>query len=265
MSLDLREELRDLPARFEQGGYAVVRNVIDADLIDEARRHVDWLISKNPDRRPEWLSEDLMPHDPFWLRLVSDDRLLDVVEQFVGPDIALFASHHIAKPPHDGQPVLFHQDGAYWPLEPMKVVTIVLWLDDTCSENGCLRVIPGTHRLELQETRERKDIPNVLDYTIDEGAYDESAAVDLELQAGDISLHHPHVIHGSNANTTNGWRRGLNIQYIPTATRITELDWPCAFHLRGKTVPGVNQYQPFPKYVLGEHFAFRGCEAWLDG
>ena len=67
-----------------------------------------------------------MTDDPFWVRLVSDDRLLNVAETFVGPNIALFASHYIAKRPFDGQAVLWHQDGSYWPLEPMEVVT--LWL-----------------------------------------------------------------------------------------------------------------------------------------
>eukprot|EP01047_Picozoa_sp_COSAG01_P029293 COSAG01_NODE_2003_length_8671_cov_9.134858_6_plen_130_part_00 len=64
------------------------------------------------------------------VRLVSDPRLLAIAQQYVGDDIALFASHYICKPPGDGQEVLYHQDGSYWPLEPMEVVT--LWLCVPC-------------------------------------------------------------------------------------------------------------------------------------
>jgi ectoine hydroxylase-related dioxygenase (phytanoyl-CoA dioxygenase family) len=75
------------------------------------------------------------------VRLVSDERLLDIAEQFVGPDIALFASHYICKPAGSGRPVLWHQDGAHWPLEPMEVVTLWLAINDSTPENGGLRVI----------------------------------------------------------------------------------------------------------------------------
>ncbi len=71
------------------------------------------------------------------------------------------------------------------------------------------------------------------------------------------------LIHGSNANTSPKRRAGLTIRYIPTTTRIvTEKQWPSAFLLRGKAVPGINSYLPWPRFVPGEHMSFRGCEAW---
>ena len=72
---------------------------------------------------------------------------------FVGPNIALFASHYLCKPAVRGPPVLWHQDGSYWPLEPMEVVTLWLAVDDSLPENGCMRVIPGTHSSGLQQLR----------------------------------------------------------------------------------------------------------------
>ncbi|MBP6508663.1 MAG: hypothetical protein KA257_13965, partial [Opitutaceae bacterium] len=82
--------------QYHRDGYVIVRNVIDADLIREASDHVEWLIKKNPDRRPEQLWQDLIPHDPFWVRLIGDDRLLDVAQEFIGPNIGLFASHYLS-------------------------------------------------------------------------------------------------------------------------------------------------------------------------
>jgi len=69
------------------------------------------------------------------VRLVADDRILDLVEPILGPNIALFASHYICKPGGDGMPVAWHQDGSYWPLEPMDVVTAWLAVDDSTVEN----------------------------------------------------------------------------------------------------------------------------------
>jgi ectoine hydroxylase-related dioxygenase (phytanoyl-CoA dioxygenase family) len=189
--------------------------------------------------------------------------LLDIAEQFVGPQIALFASHFLAKPPHDGQAVLWHQDGSYWPLEPMEVVTLFVALDDCTPENGCMRVIPRTHTMTLSAVQQRDDVANVLRSGMDAALVDEALAVDLVLAAGDVSVHHPNIVHGSKPNTSSRWRRSLNIRYIPTTTRITaDPLWPYALLLRGNAVPGVNVYQPWPRYVEGEHMPFRGCADW---
>lgn len=257
------EEPTGIRELYERNGYVLVRGVVDAALIDEARNHVGWLLEKHPDTRPEALGHTLMRDDPFWVRLVSDDRLLDVAQEFVGPDIALFASHYIAKPPYDGQPVLWHQDGSYWPLEPMEVVTLWLAIDESTPENGCMRVIPGSHRMSLQPLRPRTDVANVLESELDPNLVDESQAVDVVLAPGDVSIHDPNLIHGSRANTSPRWRRGLTIRYIPTSTRIvSDEPWPSAFLLRGEAVPLVNQYLPWPAYVGGKHMPFEGCTDW---
>ena len=248
--------------QYDRDGYVIVRKVLDVELIGEASRHVEWLIKNNPGRRPEQLWQDLVANDPFWVRLVADDRLLDIAEQFIGPNIALFASHYLSKPAGAGLPVLWHQDGSYWPLEPMEVVTLWLAVDDSTPENGCMRVIPNSHHLALQQLQERKDVESVLNSEIDPALVDESKAVDVILKAGDVSVHHPNIIHGSKANTSTKRRCGLTIRYIPTSTRITKTPWPCDFLLRGQPVPGINDYKPRPKYIPGKHIVFRGCEQW---
>ena len=249
--------------RYERDGYALFEGVLDDELIAEARQHIEWLMRRHPGVRPEQLGHTLVANDPFWVRLVGDDRLLDIAEGFIGPNIALFASHYISKPPHDGQPVLWHQDGSYWPLEPMDVLTLWLAVDDSLPDNGCLRVLPGTHRLPLQPLRRRTDVANVLSSEIDPSLADESQAVDCVLRAGGVEAHHPNLIHGSRANHSPRRRCGLTIRYIPTGTRITKEDWPCAFLLRGEAVSGINRYRDRPRYVSGEHMPFRGCDRWL--
>ncbi|HEX3812006.1 MAG TPA: phytanoyl-CoA dioxygenase family protein [Mycobacteriales bacterium] len=244
---------------YDRDGYVIFRNVIDDALLKETSDHVGWLQEQHPDVRPENLGHIYLRDDPFWVRLISDERLVDIAAQFVGDDVALFASHYISKPAFSGKAVLWHQDAAYWPLEPMEVVTLWLAVDESKPENGCVRVIPGSHKKELHGLRDNKTVDNVLGSESDTDV-DESQAVELTLSPGDVEVHHPGIMHGSNANTSPNRRCGLTIRYIPTSTRITapEQPYPSAFHLRGK--PGVNTYQPVPKYVPGKHFAFSGAE-----
>ncbi|NIR95674.1 MAG: phytanoyl-CoA dioxygenase family protein [Gammaproteobacteria bacterium] len=262
MNIFNSNKLEGLKQKFDEEGYVVIRNVIDAELVQQSRDHINWLLENHPDTRPEQLHHTLMVDDPFWVRLVKEERLLDIAEQFIGPNIALFASHYISKPPRDGQAVLWHQDGSYWPLKPMKVITLWLAIDESTPENGCMRVIPRTQDMDLQELQERHDVPNVLASGIDESLVDQAEAVDLILKPGDVSIHHPNVIHGSNANNSDKWRRALTIRYIPTTTRVTDETWPSVFLLRGEAVPGINDYRPYPRYVECKHFRFRGSENW---
>ena len=257
---------QDLKKQFDGDGYVICRGVIDKTLVREAGEHVDWLMGRHPDLRPENLHHRLVWEDAFWVRLLSDDRVLDCVEQIIGSHIALFASHYIAKPPNEGQAVLWHQDGSYWPLEPMEVVTAWLAINPSTPRNGCMRVIPGSHTMELKGVQKREDIPNVLRSEMPGEFVDEGGAVDLELEPGDISLHHPSIVHGSNANTSDMWRKGLTMRYVPTTTRINRP--PDEFEsilMRGKIEEGINRYLPKPRYVKGEHMPFHDAETWNAG
>lgn len=247
----------NLAAAYAREGYVIVRNVIDQDLVRETDAFVDWLLKKHPDTRPEALHSYLMRDEPFLLRLVSDDRLLDLAAHFIGPNIALYGAHFICKPPGDGKLVAWHQDGSYWPLEPMEVTTLWLAVTESTPENGCMRVIPGTQHMNLQAMNDQHRIEGALLSGMDQALADETRAVDMVLQPGDVSVHNPNIIHGSNANHSNRWRRGLTIRYIPTTTRVTEPGVGSQFLLRGAAVPGINQYLPWPQFVPGEHMPFR--------
>ena len=94
---------------YDRLGFTIHRSVLDESLLAEVRQHVEWLQQKHPEQRPENLNETLAHGDPFWVRLVGDSRLLDIGEEYVGPNIALFQSHYICKPAGDGQAVHWHQ------------------------------------------------------------------------------------------------------------------------------------------------------------
>ena len=241
----------------------IIRNVINPDLANEVENHVHWLSEKYPDIRPEAFHHHLLIHDPFLHHLLKRKEILDLVEQIIGPDIALFGAHYIAKRPFNGKPVGWHQDGSYWPLEPMDVVSV--WLAGTRStkENACMRVIPGTQNIRLLNPSEMMEVDTekyVLDLAIHPDEIDESKAIDVELNAGDISIHNPFIIHGSNANASDQWRIGLTLRYIPTSTYVNREGWECIL-LRGNAKEEINNnYADQPVFVDGTHMPFNGFE-----
>src|SRR5439155_22341496 len=116
--------------------------------MDALRDHVDEKIAALPSGvRPEEMDR---PHftDAWLFRYLTHPRVLDVIEDLIGPDIVLWSSHFITKPKGDGKGVPWHTDGAYWRkrLAPMNVITLWLAVDESTLENGCMRVVAGSHR-----------------------------------------------------------------------------------------------------------------------
>lgn len=253
--------LDGLKEAYDRDGYAVVRGVFDEGFLGELRNHIDWLRTKHPDQPPEQLHHFWIAQDPFWVRFVGDERLLNIAEQIIGPDIAFFAADYICKAPRTGRSVTWHQDATYWPLVPMDVVTFWFAVSESGPHNGGVKMIPGSHKAGLLNHVDAEST-NVLSRKIDPDLLDEAKAVDIVLEPGDVSLHHPYTLHGSEPNTSDVWRLGGSMQFMPPTTRIAEENWPSAFFFRGTPVEGINDYLPFPKYVEGEHMPFKGCEEW---
>ncbi|MEC8532153.1 MAG: phytanoyl-CoA dioxygenase family protein, partial [Pseudomonadota bacterium] len=127
-------------------------------------------------------------------------------------------------------------DSAYFGLEPNELVTVWLALTDSEPENGCLRVIPGTHRGKIYSHVETFDKKNLLARGQSIKVIDSSDAVDLVLRAGQFSCHHERIVHGSDANDTDDIRIGLGLFYFPAHVRSTIGRRPAAL------VRGVDKY-----------------------
>jgi len=254
----------NLKEKYEHEGYAVVKNVIDQEIADEIKNHIDWLSKKHPNTRPEAFHHDMLIRDPFIHHLLHQEKILDNVQEIIGPDIALFGAHYIAKKPFSGKPVGWHQDGSYWPLEPMNVVSV--WLAGTHSneDNACMRVIPGTQNKKLLKPSEMIELDTneyVLDLAIHPKDIDETSAINIVLESGDMSIHNPFIIHGSNANISKSWRIGLTLRYIPTTTFVNREKWECVL-LRGENSRKVkNNYITRPTFIEKEHMPFKGLNS----
>jgi non-haem Fe2+, alpha-ketoglutarate-dependent halogenase len=185
------------------------------------------------------------PHLLFtWLNdLVRHHRILDAVQDLIGPDILCWGSSFFVKEPRDTAYVSWHQDSTYWGLEPPDVVTAWIAFSDSTPANGAMRVIPGSHKLDQVPHRDTFAGDNLLsrgqEIMVD---VDEQRAVTLELKAGEMSLHHVRLIHGSEPNPSALRRIGYAIRYIPTHVRQVAGSHDTATLVRG--VDGYGHFEP---------------------
>lgn len=174
--------------------------------------------------RGDSLSDELdTPHfrDPRLLDFLLADEVLDLVEPVIGRDIALWSSHFISKDPVNGKPTPWHEDSAYWKGRLSaydRIVTVWLALTRSNRENGCVRVIPGTHLngfSEYESTGRERFFSTQISEKIDE-----SQAVSFELEPGECSMHDGRIIHGASANTSPHRRTGYTMRYFSAAIRV---------------------------------------------
>ena len=154
-------------------------------------------------------------------RLVRHPSILDVVEDVLGPNILIWRTNFFIKAPASPQLVSWHQDATYWNLEPIVAATAWLALSDCSPLNGCVRAIPGSHRWGRLSHVDRSSDENMLSrgQTADIDI-DENWAVDLALNAGEMSLHDAMVLHGSRPNRAQHPRVGIGIIYLPTYVKM---------------------------------------------
>lgn len=170
------------------------------------------------------LSDELdTPHfeDARLLEFLLSGEVADLVEPIIGPNIALWSSHFICKDPYTGRATPWHEDSAYWQGRFDRyenIVTVWLALDRSTRENGCMRVIPGTHTNGFSEYEQVDHSRHTFGSQIK--AVDESRAVDFELEPGEASLHDARIVHGAAANTSPMRRCGYTMRYIPTSLEL---------------------------------------------
>ncbi len=156
--------------------------------------------------------------------LLTDHRIVACVRDLLGENVVAWGSHFFCKMPHDGKRVSWHQDASYWPLSPSKTATVWLAIDDADCENACMRFIPGTHHFgHLTYRLTENDGENVLDQTVD-NAEEFGEPIDVELKAGEISIHNDLLLHGSEANDSDRRRCGLTLRYCAADVR-AGMDW----------------------------------------
>jgi len=206
--------------RLEADGFLRVGPVLTDGELAEARTHVDRTVAEQVrlGKRPEYAMA-VHALDDYFMRLASHPRLLDILECVMGPDIVLVSTHLLCKPPRDGHPVSWHQDGAFIPIEPMSLVTLYLALDDCDAGNGCMCMLPGSHKNGLARHDVIRD-GGTTRKELGRDVIDAYRSVPLVLNAGECSLHLPWTVHGSDANRSDRRRAALPMRYISGASRL---------------------------------------------
>jgi non-haem Fe2+, alpha-ketoglutarate-dependent halogenase len=156
-------------------------------------------------------------------RLVTHDALLNCIQEVIGDDILVYGTLVFYKPPHDSSYASWHQDSVYSGLHLTPSVSAWVALTASHPANGCMRVIPGSHKAGLLNHTNRQDDSNLLRRGEQITTVDESQAVDVVLRPGEMSLHHSTIIHGSNPNTSGEPRIGFIIRFITSQIRNREI------------------------------------------
>lgn len=193
--------------------------------------------------------------------------ILDAVEDIIGPDIVVHGSVLFIKEAGDPGYVSWHQDATYMGLDPHDGITAWLALSPSTKESGCMSMLPGTHRDAIRSHSDTFGENNILTrgQTIDVG--EDVDAVDLVLRPGQMSLHHPRVVHASQPNTSDCRRIGVVIQqYLPPHVRQTKgeglVQWG-----RGAAVPSHHIVMPRPRADMeadGAAWRERVNGVWAD-
>ncbi len=198
-------------------------------------------------------------HLPFpWLcDVVRNEKILDAIEDVIGPDILCWGASFFCKPAHDDRYVSWHTDTFFYGFEPAETITAWLPFNDATEESGCVRYIPGSHK-QVTVHEIRQDERNLVygQHALD---IDESKAVDAVLRAGQVVLHHESVVHGSNPNRADHPRVAISIHYAAPHVRETRFDGASAMVVRGENNSDHWDIDPEPKDDFDQ-----ACIDWMD-
>ncbi len=154
--------------------------------------------------------------------LATEPRIVDLVQDILGPNIVCWGSHLFAKLPGDPKEVPFHQDAIYWPLTPSKSVTVWLAIDDVDAANAAMQFVPGSQRNgPLPHEPLALDGSRVLGHQVAHPEHFDLRVVN-ELTAGQASLHSDLLLHGSSANHSERRRAGLTLRYAAADVRLID-------------------------------------------
>ena len=213
-----------LSAAYQKNGFLTGISIADAIEAGHYQRAYDALEGEVGTEKCEiGLVDWHFDHEFIW-KLAGHPKIVDVIEALIGPDIMLLATHFFCKYGPKEKFVAWHQDVTYWGLEPPDAVTAWYAIDDSDIGNGCMQVIPNSHHKGVQEHGKSDQEGNLLSINqeVQVTESDAETAVDLILKAGEMSIHHGQIIHGSLPNHSTRRRCGLTIRYIPPSVKQAE-------------------------------------------
>ena len=162
---------------------------------------------------------------PWINRLMRHPNILALASSVLGEDLMVWTTHIYPKEAGDGRFISWHQDSAHWGLDSNQILTVWIALTDATKDNGCMRMLPRSHKNGTVSHSDTWDPDNILTrgQTITD-EINEQDAVWIELKAGEVSLHHVYMFHASKPNFSDNRRVGLAIRYMTAGARQTRVD-----------------------------------------
>lgn len=277
--------MNDLAARYREQGFVVCPGLVDQKDVERIKRDAaDLARGKYPCDQfkplPETLSDDevlkkiLCIHQvhyvsPVMLEYVKHPGLARVLTELIGPNVKCMQSMLFVKPPtFQGQ--AWHQDEIYIPTRDRSLCGGWIALDDATVDNGCLYVLPGSHRSGYLYPQRPHENHDEFDVSQESYGFDDSAEVAVEVKAGSVVFFHGYLLHRSKRNRSRGYRRVLVNHYmnaysllpwsVEPGERVATADRRCVVMVAGTDPYEWKGYDPPPSQVY-----LRPCKASEDG
>jgi chlorinating enzyme len=243
--------------QYNENGYVKNLPLFDQAEVENLQKEFMEMVESVPDSVDIYRLNNWHKANRWFYELGRTPAILDCVEDLIGPDFNQWGGAFFIKFPHDETMVPFHQDASYWPLDPNITVTVWLAVFDADQENGCMRIVPGSHRWGDIPHADLPDSPDwskmsreevskskyVLWQQVDPDSFTDDQVVDMDLKAGEISLHDDDLIHGSSGNTSDRMRAGITFRYSPTEVKCDLSVWP---NFEVYPVRGTDRFQHNP-------------------
>lgn len=243
---------------YKENGYLLVRGLFNEQEVEQLRNATDAIIERAArtvhDNNSQWQGDFLPPeelkklvlkgfhdvhyHDAAFTRALTHPRMVAVLEKLIGPDVQLHHSKMLVKPPERGAAFPMHQDYPYFPHIDHTMLAASVHMDDADLENGCLHVIPGSHKTGT--------LPHVGQFYLNHKEYPISMGTPCPAKAGDVLFFNYLTIHGSPQNRSDRFRRNVLFQYRAATDLPAEdvhVNWGQGMMVCGKN-PTFRSYQP---------------------
>ena len=203
--------------QYEDDGFISPINIFSKEKAKEIRNEIELIENKMPEELEKSGRYNAHLISPLLDEVTHNSKILDAVESLIGEDILVCGTTLFIKNPNEKGFVSYHQDAKYIGLEPHNWVTAWVAITDSNENNGCMRMWSGSHKDNLKEHDQKFNEGNLLTRGQTVKNVPKDKTTPLVLKAGQMSLHHPTVVHGSDLNKSNDRRIGFVIQsYIST-------------------------------------------------
>ena len=228
---------QDAPSSFDKNGFYLATGLFDNQTCLLLEKEFDKIINQikksGEDINARWNSEltnnieevgssvlhthNVQSYSHKMLKMVQDERLMDVTESLIGSDIILHHTKLFLKPPKKGASFPLHQDWSYFPTKNNSMIAAVVHLSDSHKNMGRIRVVKGSHKMER--------VPGSDGHSFIKGIHDKhnlEASEPVDANAGDVLFFHCCTLHGSNSNISSKPRKTILIQLYSGQDKIEE-------------------------------------------